>query len=1265
MKNSKLVTFQEYSSALKESIQHSTLKEFIQRLNRMTAEKPGSFFTWFFLGKSFEQEKDAKEALRCYLEAEKCAAYLDQFHQAREALHRLNNAETGERPPSKPGGSESPLVQKHSTQPAKKVQQSASAKPAVKPPKIPDPVVKKDRGTLKSTATAPTIHSGDWSFRDKLRQANKYGTIGEPEKALKLYEELYFLNRNDYNLIYVYVACLRRLKQYDKALTLLDTSLRRGFSLEEKNKLLLIKAQILSGDSDYKRAETAYLELVRSLERAKSSIEVLSFSYEQLARIQGKLKKIGPAIESAKIALSKGVNAEALGRLVEQLEELKTNTNAGVSIEIQLADDQDLHDQVSPMLEPDLTEFRYTDPQILRQESKPDWAAADRLFNNALSKKSPNSTSLYPKFLEAAKAFYDLRKDKPDDPFALEKLNEALTNYAFYKGAYLFNAYKAQISSNNYDLTALERLKDSASSYLMEAVNLQSRLGYTKDVLATASTLLKLNVTWFALSKKKVLRNNLFKGSFSDVLNICLDNEDRDFEKIAYTTIISFGSYSLQLWNKLAREKGGTGSFIQYLEDKKQRQRVYDLVSLIEQESFDKAPQPAEFFRRVFANRKNKSEIFKKTISNCQKIEFKSKQIGNLKQAWKEITDQASLLLSGTDLEIVEAIDHIIKIFEPYPLRGETEKPKILYNVRIELGQILANINANTTYWGRVAFYPLLSKWAEDIGESEKRFFAQTLPRLAIQIDPYFILQEEGQYFFHILIKNEGMATAERVDFRLKVCHLDDRIVLEKTEKIAESISTGVSKTLRVALPFEPGSEVKALKLQVLSQVFYERRYLDEKSDQFTLEPPNNSSLSVDDIPWKESGIPPKMLFKGRDKLLDELREHYLSKDHKKSVILYGLTRTGKSSILQYLGEMLDGQPIQVEGQTRTVVAITWPFENAASQTTEVDMWGYLLRKQIINTSNTLYGHIFAQSSFQSLLGPKEDVRFKHFEEVLKHLSDNKFYPIFLVDEFSSYRDLVSKFRIGGALLQAFRNYTFQSLASFLFAGTYDLKELLKNPDYGFSGQMVNAEDKMVGQIEEHPARELITVIQDKLNFTEEAIKHILFLSNQIPYFIQIICSYCGYYAVDTGRGHIGVPEVDFVTDVLIGRIPAPDGKSRKLSNIDAKAFKDNQYSEKDPPEVSALLCTFTHFHPATENNPYPVSYSRLKQFWQDKKADSLLLSNAISLLRDKQILLVSEGDEADDPKYRIGVDFFRRWWAVNKHPEIELIFDTLKKDSV
>jgi AAA+ ATPase superfamily predicted ATPase len=115
------------------------------------------------------------------------------------------------------------------------------------------------------------------------------------------------------------------------------------------------------------------------------------------------------------------------------------------------------------------------------------------------------------------------------------------------------------------------------------------------------------------------------------------------------------------------------------------------------------------------------------------------------------------------------------------------------------------------------------------------------------------------------------------------------------------------------------------------------------------LEKETGSNLVMEDILWTEGRIPGAELFKGREAVIDMLCDHYCSREREKPYILYGLTRTGKSSILSYLKKEIDGKVTLLRGPRRKIITIDWDLSTAANYGKASEFWEYIVYEQSYN----------------------------------------------------------------------------------------------------------------------------------------------------------------------------------------------------------------------------------------------------------------------------------------------------------------------------
>lgn len=1055
----------------------------------------------------------------------------------------------------------------------------------------------------------------------------------------------------EFNKIHKKVLELQRSREFDTALKLIDSELNKELDNDLKSKYLQIKSQLFSVWGKYEKAEQTYLELIKvnkNREYEKKDIN-LSHLLLETARIQKKIGKIKEAKNTIKQSLNYNRSNKSA---IEFLANIDVVNNTSTNI-VSITNTEDLSIQttqndnaISRMLLIDLQECEYRDEEIIKLGGKPDILAAERLLEQAkqTTKTDLDLSERYPIYLESAKAFNDLPIGSNVD----EQLRECLSFYATLKGNSLFLKFKKEVLEGNKNFIYLARLKDSACSYYIQSLNLQ--LNNIKSTPSILANYLKLQISFYQLKNGQDISQS-FSGAFDKVFDVCLESKNEEVNKILYDTIFACGAESNLIWNNLT-EIPKMQSFIYKFKDLAFRAKFYAKIARFEKIEVSPEIKTRDFFVKIFENRRNRNNAFQKAIQSLEKTQFIPKNIEQIAENWTKIKEYENLI-SETDFEIINVLNEIVSFYKPFLSRGTDERTRILRDIRERLDKLIKFILENTTYWGRTIFYGLVTKWRKDLSNVENERFELTIPKIELLIEPHFIQEDNKGSFATLLLKNEGYATATSIVIKYTLFDIKSTQKITQELSLDQEIAVNSAISGRLKIPIEILKH-NAIKLEGTLIVSDYQNKLPEQSFAFTLEKDNTEfNLSFEDIPWNETLPPIEHLFKGREELLNELVQHYKSPINRtKNYILYGLTRTGKSSILKYLGEKIDKEILTINKQDYRFISFYWGFEEADSQSNAKDLWQYLLVEKMIKPLREKYGENLIPREID-----EKNCRFKDWKIIITHLKKNGYFPIFLIDEFSYYKNFIDKKILETSFLANVRQYTFENLASFVFAGTYDIKELIKDVKYGITGQLVNIKEKIVSQIDEKSSIELIEVIKDKLIFTNDAIKHILFLTNRVPYFIQILCKYCGFYAIETNKKYIGFPEVEYVTKVLVGDVHKP--KNSYLEILSDGTFMNNQDTPTDPEENKALITTIAYLN---RNNitPRGVALEEIHKIWADNKIHNFrpLTANALEYLKSKEIL-VEKLDEGKNVYY-IGVDLFRRFWA-NTYHDIGIELDKLK----
>lgn len=1024
----------------------------------------------------------------------------------------------------------------------------------------------------------------------------------------------------------------------EEAIKEIDKSLSSS-NIDEKHKsnLLLMKAQAFSSKTDYEKAKAAYIELIQfNVSRNEKSPRNLSHLCTELARLQILTKEDAKSIEDTILRALKynPYNTYASTLLAQVQNRSSATVSTGEDKEL-LVDDEEASFSVSKMLDIDIKEYVYTNGDIISRGGKPTAAIAKSILKEAKQTRDVDLSERYPIYLEAAKAFSEL----PIGSYDTQDYLEAVSYYAILKGNSLYLRFKQMQNEGTNDIGALTRIKDSACSYYIESLNLLSSI--TADrLLAILCNYLKLNISLHNIANN---HKPLFSGQFNKIFFDCLKSTQKDLKRIAWLTVMAVGTASSNAWNQLNTIKGGTSGLSYAI---KGSTDSYSLINECNNDDVDSTLAPGAFLKESFRRRKEKTKMLGDLLNDIIKLDLDVHLLGPITSIWNKTQKYEGLFLP-TDLESKKVVDEILLILGPYNNRNQAERTNLLIQVQRKLEDQITFIRENTTFYGRTFFFPLFSKWKRTIQDILEDKISQMLPVLEVLPDPYYILEDENGKFVNLLVKNVGSSTAEGYEIVATTKDPNSNLVNKGKSTSTKEIAAGAHEGKRMNLPSQLQDKV-SLEFEIEITAIYQSKPTEWRKYIFTVEKEPVSSLSEEDIMWNDSQITAGQMFKGREQILDNLSKHYLSIERDKPYILYGLTRTGKSSILKFLKKKLDDtKTVRISGKEYRIATFMWDLSVAGSYGNAKDMWQYLLYE---NTYEELDDYLPIEVYEQ--LNIPEYPRQKHLTDILAFLKKFLIYPIFFVDEFSFIKSLMDSGAMNAAFLQSLRQFSLEGRASFIFAGTYDIKKLIKDPKYGITGQLVNAVELQVNEIDSKSAEDLMNVMNDRLSFTREAINHIHMLSGDIPFFIQMICKYCGIYAVEKNRRHIGYPELETVIRILTCE-EKPADKGSLVIGLPENRFQNNQYSPGDPKEVHAVISSIAYLNEG-RINPRGVSLAELQQLWSEKHITDFRprLADAINLLLEKKILTVKDDD--DVPVYTISVDLFRRWWSAN-HQDIDL----------
>lgn len=1031
-------------------------------------------------------------------------------------------------------------------------------------------------------------------------------------------------------------------EKYEEVITISENALLN--QKNDKKVFLTHKATALSRLTRYSEAADVYKSIIDICQNGDSvKPTYLSSLYFEFAK---NILLSSEDFEKAKSILVKALEINNKNQAAQTLlDSVENGTYTRESIpedanEMLIDCDEDQTVIVSSMIDLDIKAYTYTDENIIRNNGIPTLSIYKSLFNKAkesLKVESSLRDLKYPLFLEAAKAYCDLTEKKDEYK---EDYNFLIAKYALMKGNSLSKKFITLIKEGNTNIEELTRLCDSSCSYYLVALNLVDVLT-PKDfpIIVVLTNYLKMNLTLKSLNQGLDYE---FRGNFSDVFVSAIESNISEVVTTAWTVLITLGAYNTRTWNVLTMTRQGTGIYFSNLrKNHDKRIDVFKRINEIFNYNIDVNSDVKSFFKQAFDLRKDKVVKFQNFLEDFVKYDIEISYIQPLLDKWNEINNFGyEKIVAQTDIESVLCINDLLRILIPYSNRNENERRNLLDTARRRVEKQINFINDNTTYYGRTFFFTILKSIHIKIESALEKKYNENVPHIDVFPDPPYIINNGSSDYINLVVKNIGESTADSFVIKPLLMIDNERIIISSIE-YDQDFQSGSSYSIRLDLPVENIPNDITIELQLTTEVEYNGDIIEGLTKSYTIEiEPTNYILNPNEVLWKESGTPSPMMFKGREKILNELIRHYLSKDRDKPYMLYGLTRTGKSSLVEYLKNNIKGKTIVIGEKELTILPFDW---NVGISGIQSKFWEYLLVDSIFNLipeDKKCNIHI---QSHPTLLD---------FEPLLWQLRENGIYPLICIDEFSNVKKRMNDGLMTAETLQEFRDTQFKNLVSFIFAGTYDIKDLVTDPEYGITGQLVSIIDRQINEIDFRSAEELMDVMSDKLKFTQEAKNYLHTLTGDVPYFIQGICKRCGDYAFENRRTIIGYPELEYIIKILTEEIDNPNEYSL-VGPIPDGYFDSNMVDYSD--NISkALYSTIAYINRNNYDKPRGVSMKEIEDIWKFRGVEnySKKISDSIKRLELKRII-VKEPDE-DRFVYRLRVDFFRRWWRIH-HSDLDV----------
>lgn len=1086
----------------------------------------------------------------------------------------------------------------------------------------------------KPTPRKPVINSILAYLRNISTEKSAVKIVGELRKRIKT------INDSIDELI--------SRKDYEKVFLQLEKSIESSTDNKQKSSLLLKKAQLYSSLKDNAKAIVAYKELISFNESIDAPANNLSHLYTELARL---LLIIGDE-ENSNEARNRALMLNPKNSIARRIGSDNNPSNQGNDKNNRqiIKESDGLLEAVkftdNNLIDDDIERHSFTDPEIVSLNSEVTNEIANRLLEDA------STSEEYAPHLEAAKAL----KNLPVGSYDIQGLEDSIKNYSLYKCLSIFNSYKKVVyesdSVNNIPNEQLNKIKDCAVCYSLEAIeNFADEDNDIMIKLLTNCLLLELSSLLIKENKSKELLLEVLDLKTEDFVKRCITFKWSTYVPALFIKLVSYSIQCSNLWDSVILKSPNYIYLLSYVND---NTSIKEKIVALTPKGVNREVNSVDYidsFRRYVSVKLASSYSCLKNIgsnkldlSSLRPIQKKSKLLSKDTYIW---------CFNDTDQKTVLDISHIVTLLSLYQKKSKEERKSILSNVMFEIEELLRwNNSTNATKLGRFFFYPLLVSWKEYLSELDTQDKYKDQCLLSVEMDsPYYYVNGDNNKRFKVILHNKGNLISEGYQLNIWVGENSNNGFVKEDNII---ILPNTDVQIEIPIPIDKWGNYEIYELNFAISSKYQDKWSNTEYFNASITNKRDVSFGIGEIKWHDSGNPPQEMFKGRDAIVQDLKEHYCSHERRYSYVLYGLSRTGKSSILDYLRKAIEGCEIVGTSLKIIVLPLIIDLGEIYGNTIDGKFWEEFI--DCIFKTTEAFILKYRPEKTRGLLRPND------LKQYITDMNELRIHPLFMFDEFSFMQNIINDGYINSAFLQYMRTISAdKDLASFIFAGTYDIKQLIHDQKYNISGAFtyLREPDKPIFEISSQAAEELINVMQGKLDFSPAAIREIHRLTGDVPFWIQKLCLNCGIYAVENNRPFIGISELEKVVRKMTGE-PNSIGNKTKIPTMNEGTFEKTQTLRTDTDEMKIVLTSISFLIKESKSSE-GITYDEIKDLWAEKGCDisNYNIKEAIDSLCERKTLVYE--DINNMRYYRFSIDLFRRWW-LHEHFVFDLELSTFKK---
>lgn len=993
----------------------------------------------------------------------------------------------------------------------------------------------------------------------------------------------------------------------------------------------IVNTEIALDHTEEALQSLAYL-IAFSEKQEDNNANAIGHWYITMARLYVKLGNKEEALKAIRYSDRLKPNNSMVKKLMDSILAIKSSSDEDGNVnDNEIVNNDVVVESISNMLLQDVEQ------EVHRQELLPanEIIPAEELLREAQSQRESQSKTNEEKaslYLEAAAAYYNSEQTETNI------FKASIAYYALFKGHGMFARFSNLIRTNTGEISDIQAYRDSASSYYIEALIIFNVLGEKKYLQELFLKYLQMAIVVSNIEGGKTPADDWESWTLRQLQIDCLKADSIEEKNVFFNACISVGTAAEGAWNTLFKDKDGLNPLDSRFGEKKYKDEYYRLFNELAGASVSFEFQPSAFMHRIFEHRQLSINKLHDYLKGCLNWPFSTYAMSTFEPIWNKVVGYKDLMTT-TDKKVMNSIDEVIEILKPYASRiNGDERSRSLASSQKLLYNAQKIVSDTTTFYGKTFYSHLIANWLEVISRQLDERNISSYPKLEISPEPCYIkTDDDGLGFISFVVSNTGDSTAQsyivEVNVEGKTISVSHNSELTSGDCSAELVKTDLLSNIEHT--YVQFKIIAKYRGKDIPPVFSEATYEKEPSSPLTDE---------NQIPWHISNTPEENVFKGREEKLATLVSHYLSKDRSTTYILYGLTRTGKSSILDYLCERINEKKVK-ENTYKKILTFKWdlskiPYKNSNPSI----LWTNLLETRIYECLPEDLAHAIVNSYPNKELPSPDNYNQMYLRIIIDTLNNYNYIPLITIDEFSYIRKMLEEGLVDATFIKNLRDLALEGKACFVYAGTYDIKDLPKEKDFGLAGVMNNTTPMHINEIEPQYANELIDACP-YIFFDKRAKDYIRALSGCVPWWIQWICLGCGKYALAKGHCHLGYKEVNDVVKVLTEEVEPAKNDTWADLKIAEENFDGNQIDINNIAEQKLITCISYLIRESTQIER-GVSMDELKRLWdqynvnEDTKNAMVM---ALSGLEKRKIIRQFRDEERE--VYRLNVDLFRRWW--------------------